>query len=50
MILIIGKAHWLFASFRVKSRASRPVRFEPKTLPLCVASSTTPPITNLCLY
>jgi len=35
---------------RVKSRASRPVGFKPETLPLRVASSTTPPITHLCLY
>jgi len=35
--------------FRVKSRATRSVGFEPETSPSRVPSSTTPPITHLCL-
>jgi len=48
-ILIIRKAHVEVAS-REKKRASRLVEFKPETLALRAASSTTPPITHLCLY
>jgi len=38
------------AFFRVKSHVSRSVGFKLETPPLRVASTTTPPITQLCLY
>ena len=50
-----NRPNWAFTTrksrfFHVKLCASRPMGFEPESLPLRVASSTTPPITHLCLY
>ena len=40
----------VFTFFHVKSPVTQPMGFKPKTSPSRVTSSTTPPITDICLY